>query len=104
MNKNILVPKLISGGGGVDSLNIKSKLSTKDLVVSGALTLPANSLTISQVANLQDSLNNITSTTNSYSSNIINLQQATTNITYNEGYTNIPFLYIRNNLLKRYLY
>ena len=103
MNKNNTISKVITGGSGTNDLDIKNKLQTKDLIVSGSLTLPNNSLTISQVANLQDNLNNIqnniTPLINASNSNITNLIQATTNITYNEGYTNIPFLYVRNNLL-----
>ena len=99
MNKNILGSKLISGGGGIDSLDIKSRLKTKDLVVTGNITIPANSLTIPEVSNLQDSLNSITPLINAKTDTITNLQQATTNITYGNGYTNIPNLYMGNDLL-----
>ena len=99
MNKNILGSKLISGGGGVDSLDIKSRLKTKDLVVTGNISIPANSLTIPEVSNLQDSLNSITPLITANNDTIANLQQATTNITYGNGYTNIPNLYVGNDLL-----
>ena len=89
MNKNNTISKVITGGSGTNDLDIKNKLQTKDLIVSGSLTLPNNSLTISQVANLQDSLsniqNNITPLIDASNSNITNLIQATTNITYGDG-------------------
>ena len=99
MNKNNIISKVITGGNGINDLDIKNKLQTKDLVVSGTLTLPPNSLTIPEVSNLQNSLNNITPLINANNDAITNLQQTTTNITYGNGYTNIPNLYISNDLL-----
>ena len=99
MNKNNTISKVITGGVGINDLDIKNKLQTKNLVVSGTLTLPNNSITISQVSNLQDSLNSITPLIDANTQNIANLQQATTNISYGGSYTNIPNLYSKNNLL-----
>ena len=97
MNKTNNISKVITGGNGINDLDIKNKLQTKNLVVSGSLTLPNNSITISQVANLQDSLNSIIPLITANNDSITNLQQATTNISYGESYTNIPNLYINNN-------
>ena len=92
MNKTNNISKVITGGNGINDLDIKNKLQTKDLVVSGTLTLPPNSLTIPEVSNVQDSLNNITPLINANN-------DATTNISYGNGYTNIPNVYISNDLL-----
>ena len=99
MNKTNNISKVITGGNGINDLDIKNKLQTKDLVVSGTLTLPPNSLTIPEVSNLQDSLNNITPLINANNDAVANLQQATTSIFYGNGYTNIPNVYISNDLL-----
>ena len=99
MNKNIIVSKVFTGGEGLNELTVKNSLSTNNLNVSGTLTIPQNSLSIGQIANLQDSLNTISQSNSTSDSDVSNLKQATTNITYGDGYTNIPYLYIRNNLL-----
>ena len=80
MNKNIFGSKLISGGEGIDSLTIKNKLD-----VVGSVSLPANSIQIEDIADLQNTLNTTT--------------QRITDIQYGDGYTNLPNLYISNNLL-----
>ena len=99
MNKNIIVSKVFTGGEGLNELTVKNSLSTNNLNVSGTLTIPQNSLSIGQIANLQDNLNNISQSSSSSNSDISDLKQATTNITYGGGYTNIPNLYLSNNLL-----
>jgi hypothetical protein len=52
MNKNIFGSKLISGGEGVDSLTIKNKLN-----VVGSVSLPADSIQIEDIKDLQTTLN-----------------------------------------------
>ena len=59
MNKNIIVSKVFTGGEGLNNLTVKNSLSANNLNVSGSLTIPQNSLSIGQIANLQDNLNNI---------------------------------------------
>ena len=95
MNKNIIVSKVFTGGEGLNELTVKNSLSTNNLNVSGTLTIPQNSLSIGQIANLQDNLNNISQSSSSSNSDISNLKQATTNITYGDGYTNIPYIWER---------
>ena len=51
MNKNIFGSKLISGGEGVDSLTIKNKLN-----VDGSVSLPADSIQIEDIKDLQTTL------------------------------------------------
>ena len=59
MNKNIFGSKLISGGEGVDSLNIKNALTTNKLIVLDSVSLPRNSIQIEDISGLQTNITDI---------------------------------------------
>ena len=59
MNKNIFGSKLISGGEGVDSLNIKNTLTANKLIVLDSVSLPLNSIQIEDISGLQTNITDI---------------------------------------------
>jgi hypothetical protein len=59
MNKNIFGSKLISGGEGVETLNIKNALTTDKLIVLDSVSLPRNSIQIEDISGLQTNITDI---------------------------------------------
>ena len=103
MNKQPTIAKLISGGEGIVDLNVSETLTTNNLNVTGSNFVNIPNLYVSSHLEVYDGTTNsnvdLVPYIDANNQNIANLQQATTNITYGGIYTNIPNLYIGNDLL-----
>ena len=104
MNKQPTISKLISGGEGIVDLNVSETLTAKKLSVTGSDFANIPNLYVSSHLAVYDGTTNsnvdLVPYIDANNQNIANLQRATTNITYSDGgYTNIPNLYIGNDLL-----